>query len=196
MFLNSSAVKVGENLYVLAAEEGVNESVAVSGEPLATLLRELQRHFDAIVVDLPRHVAVANWEAISRAHALLIVADLSLVGIRDTTRFLTAAKEIVDASKVKLMISNVGGDRGAKIDRKEFETALSRKVEYVLPEDSKSLSAANRAGRTVVDVAAGSKIATALRDICLDIVGAPEAEGGTAPKKRGGFTLFRRKKSA
>ncbi len=196
MFLNSSAVKVGENLYVLAAEEGVNESVAVSGEPLATLLRELQRHFDAIVVDLPRHVAVANWEAISRAHALLIVADLSLVGIRDTTRFLTAAKEIVDASKVKLMISNVGGDRGAKIDRKEFETALSRKVEYVLPEDSKSLSAANRAGRTVVDVAAGSKIAIALRDICLDMVGAPEAEGSTAPKKRGGFTLFRRKKNA
>ncbi len=194
MFLNSSAVKVGENLYVLAAEEGVNESVAVSGEPLATLLRELQRHFDAIVVDLPRHVAVANWEAIAHAHALMIVADLSLVGIRDTTRFLTAAKDVVDPAKVKLMISNVGGDRGAKIDRKEFETALSRKADYVLPEDSKSLSAANRAGRTVVDVAAGSKIAAALREICLDLVGAPEGEDKAAAPKKRGFTLFRRKK--
>jgi pilus assembly protein CpaE len=194
MFLNSSAVKVGENLYVLAAEEGVNESVAVSGEPLATLLQELQRHFDAIVVDLPRHVAVANWEAIARAHALMIVADLSLVGIRDTTRFLTAAKEIVDAAKVKLMISNIGGDRGAKIDRKEFETALSRKVDYVLPEDSKSLSAANRAGRTVVDVAAGSKIAATLRDICLDLVGAEGTDGAASAAKKRGFMLFRRKK--
>lgn len=196
MFLNGSAVKVGENLYVLAAEEGVNESVLVGGEPLATLLHELQRHFDAIVVDLPRHVAVANWEAISRAHAVVIVADLSLVGIRDTTRFLAAAKEVADPAKVKLMISSVGGDRGAKIDRKEFETALNRKVEYVLPEDSKSLSAANRAGRTVVDVAAGSKIAAALRDVCLDLVGRPEGEGGAAAPKKSGFTLFRRKKKA
>ena len=197
MFLNSSAVKVGENLYVLAAEEGVNESVLVGGEPLATLVRELQRHFDAIVVDLPRHVAVANWEAIARAHALVIVADLSLVGIRDTTRFLTAAKEVVDPAKVKLMISSVGGDRGAKIDRKEFETALSRKVDYVLPEDSKSLSAANRAGRTVVDVAAGSKLATALRDVCFDLVSQTDGEGAQGvPKKSGGFTLFRRKKKA
>lgn len=194
MFLNSSAVKVGENLYVLAAEEGVNETVAVSGEPLATLLHELQRHFDAIVVDLPRHVAVANWEAIARAHALMIVADLSLVGIRDTTRFLTAAKDVVDAAKVKLMISSVGGDRGAKIDRKEFETALNRKVDYVLPEDAKSLSAANRAGRTVVDVAAGSKIAAALRDVCVDLVGSENGEGGAAAPKKRNFTLFRRKK--
>jgi pilus assembly protein CpaE len=196
MFLNGSAVKVGENLHVLAAEEGVNEPVIVSGEPLATLLQELQRHFDAIVVDMPRHVAAGNWEAISRAHAVLIVADLSLVGIRDTTRLLAAAKEIVDPAKVKLMISSTGGDRGAKIDRKEFETALSRKVDYVLPEDSKSVSTANRAGRTVVDVAAGSKLATALRDACVDLVGAAEAEGQAAQAKKRGISLFRRKKKA
>jgi pilus assembly protein CpaE len=194
MFLNSSAVKVGENLHVLAAEEGVNEPVIVSGEPLATLLHELQRHFDAIVVDMPRHVAAGNWEAISRAHAVLIVADLSLVGIRDTTRLLTAAKEIVDPAKVKLMISSTGGDRGAKIDRKEFETALSRKVDYVLPEDSKSVSTANRAGRTVVDVAAGSKLAAALRDACIDLVGQAEGEGAEAEQKKRGVSLFRRKK--
>ncbi len=196
MFLNSSAVKVGENLHVLAAEEGVGESVAVTGEPLATLLRELQRHFDAIVVDLPRHVAVSNWEAISQVHSLLIVADLSLVGIRDTTRFLSAAKDVIEASRVKLMISSVGGDRGAKIDRKEFETALGRKVDYVLPEDSKSLSAANRAGRTVVDVAAGSKIAASLRDVCVDLVAMPDAEGDAAAPKKRSFALFRRKKKA
>jgi pilus assembly protein CpaE len=196
MFLNSSAVKVGENLHVLAAEEGVNEAVIVSGEPLATLLHELQRHFDAIVVDMPRHVAAGNWEAISRAHAVLIVADLSLVGIRDTTRLLTAAKEFIDPAKVKLMISSTGGDRGAKIDRKEFETALSRKVDYVLPEDSKSVSTANRAGRTVVDVAGASKLATALREACIDIVGQAESEGTGGEQKKRGVSLFRRKKKA
>jgi len=195
MFLNSSAVKVGENLYVLAAEEAVNEAVGVTSESLGTLVHELQRHFDAIVVDMPRHVAAGNWEAISRAHAVLIVADLSLVGIRDTTRLLTASKEAVDPAKIKLMISYTGGDRGAKIDRKEFEAALNRKADYVLPEDAKSVSAANRAGRTVVDVASGSKLAGALRDLCLDVVGdAPGEPDGDSVKKKRGMSLFRRRK--
>jgi len=194
MFLNSSAVKVAENLYVLAAEEGVGEAVIVHSEPLTTLLHELQRHFDAIVVDMPRHVAAGNWEAIGRAQAVLIVADLSLVGIRDTTRMLTASKEAIDPAKIKLMISNTGGDRGAKIDRKEFEAALNRKADYVLPEDAKSVSAANRAGRTVVDVAPGSKLAAALRDLCLDVVGNPGEAGEPGARKKRGISLFRRRK--
>jgi Flp pilus assembly CpaE family ATPase len=127
---------------------------------------------------------------------VLIVADLSLVGIRDTTRLLTASKEAVDPAKIKLMISYTGGDRGAKIDRKEFETALNRKADYVLPEDAKSVSTANRAGRTVVDVAAGSKIAAALRDLCVELVGQAEGEGGETPVKKRGISLFRRKKKA
>ncbi len=192
MFLNSSAVKVAESLYVLAAEEAVGEAVVVNSDSLSTLLHELQRHFDAIVIDLPRHVAAGNWEAIGRAHAVLIVADLSLVGIRDTTRLLTASKAAVDPAKIKLMISNTGIDRGAKIDRREFETALSRTADYVLPEDAKSVSAANRAGRTVVDVAAGSKLAAALNDLCVDLVGEPAGEGEAAQRKRG-INLFRRR---
>lgn len=195
MFLNSSSVKISDNLYVLAAEEGVSEAVTVNSESLTTLLHELQRHFDAIVVDLPRHVAASNWESISRAHAVLILADLSLVGIRDTTRLLTASKDAIDPAKIKLVISSTGGDRGAKIDRKEFEAALSRKVDYVLPEDSKSVGAANRAGRTIVDVASGSKLAVAMRDICVELVGGPE-EGHEGAKKRRSIGLFRRRKKA
>lgn len=192
MFLNSSAVKVAENLYVLAAEEEVGEAVMVGGDSLTTLLPELQRHFDCLVIDMPRHVAAGNWEAIGTAHAVLLVADLSLVGIRDTTRMLTASKDAIEPAKIKLMISSTGGDRGAKIDRKEFEAALNRKADYVLPEDPKSVSAANRAGRTVVDVAAGSKLAAGLRDICFDIAGKP----AEAAAKRRGISLFRRKRKA
>ncbi|MCW5770808.1 MAG: AAA family ATPase [Rhodospirillaceae bacterium] len=191
MFLNSSAVKVGENLYVLAAEEAVGEAVPVNGESLVTLLHELQRHFDAIVVDMPRHVAAGNWEAIGRSQRVLLLADMSLVGIRDTTRMLQAAKETVDPAKVKLVVTTGGGDRGAKIDRKEFEAALNRKADYALPEDPKSISAANRAGRTVVDIAGHSKFAAALMQICTEGLGEDEEEG----RKKSGFSLFRRRKA-
>jgi Flp pilus assembly CpaE family ATPase len=108
---------------------------------------------------------------------------------------LTASKDAIDPAKIKLVISSTGGDRGAKIDRKEFEAALSRKVDYVLPEDSKSVGAANRAGRTIVDVASGSKLAVAMRDICVELVGGPE-EGHEGAKKTRSIGLFRRRKKA
>jgi pilus assembly protein CpaE len=193
MFLNSSAVKVAEDLFVLAAEEAVNEGVPVSDEALVALMNELQRHFDAIVIDMPRHVATASWQAIAQAHAVLLVADLSLVGIRDTTRILGAAKDAIDPSKLKIVISSTGGDRGAKIDRREFEAALNRKADYVLPEDSKSVSAANRAGRTVVDVAGGSKFTAALRDLCVEIIGKPVDAPSAAKKKRSVISMFTRR---
>ena len=137
------------------------------------------------------HLLAIDEEPHVPAHAVLLVADLSLVGMRDTTRLLTAAKDSVDQAKLKLVISSTGGDRGAKIDRKEFETALNRKADYVLPEDSKSVSTANRAGRTVVDVAATSKLSLALRDLCTDIIG--KATAPPAPKKRSVISLFTRK---
>ena len=199
MFLNSSAVKVADNLFVLAAEEAVNEAVPINGESLVLLMHELQRHFDALVIDMPRHVATGNWEAIGHAHSVLLVADLSLVGIRDTTRILTASKDAIEPAKLKLLISSTGSDRGAKIDRKEFEAALNRKADYVLPEDAKSVSAANRAGRTVVDVAGGSKLSTALRDLCVDIIGKPGKPGSPVAevrRKRSVISLFSRKPKA
>jgi len=196
MFLNSSAVKVAENLFVLAAEEAVSEIVPVNGEALVALMHELQRHFDALVIDMPRHVAAGNWEAIGHAHAVLLVADLSLVGIRDTTRILAASKETIDPAKLKLLISSAGGDRGAKIDRKEFEAALNRKADYVLPEDAKSVSAANRAGRTVIDVAGNSKLSVALRDLCVDIIGTTATAADGPRKKRSMISLFSRKPKA
>ncbi len=193
MFLNSSAVKVAEDLYVLAAEEGVNETVEINVASLDTLLVELSRHFDAIVIDMPRHVAAGNWATVGRAHGVLLIGDLSLVGIRDTSRMLAAAKEAIDPGKLKLMIGGSSGDRGAKIDRKEFESALNRKADYVLPDDAKVVSAANRAGRTVPDVAPGSKLAVSLAGICKEMLGPPPEEAGKE-KRRGG--LFRRRKRA
>jgi pilus assembly protein CpaE len=190
IFLNSTSVKVSDNLYILSAEEGVSDPIAFQPEAVERLLGELTRHFDIIVVDIPRHVASSSWNVIGHAHYVLLVSDLSLVGIRDTSRLLAAAKGSIDAAKIKLLLTGLGGEHhGAKIDHKEFESALKRKIDFVLPHDAKAVLAANQAARPVSHVASGSRLADSFRTICTRLF---EETRAKPPRKRRGLFSFRR----
>ncbi len=191
MFLNSTAVKISDNLHILSAEENVGDAVAFQPEAIDRLLSELTRHFDAVIVDMPRHVVGGHWAAIGHAHKVLLVADLSLVGIRDTSRLLAAAKSAIDPLKVKLLLSGAGHDYGAKIDHKEFETALKRKIDFILPHDGKAVLAANQAARPVTHVASGSKLAETVRAIANELFRDAAGEDG---KKRGRLAFWKKKK--
>ncbi len=183
MFLNSMTVKVSENLFILAGEEGVAETIGFHPESLGKLISELTHHYDAIVVDLPRSVISSNWNVLALAHYVLILSDLSLVGIRDTSRLIAAAKGSIDGSKIKLVLSGAGSDGAAKIDRKEFEAVIKTKVDFVLPHDSKALMAAQQAARPVVNVASSSKLADTIRNICNNIFSDTSAEVARSTKQ-------------
>lgn len=195
MFLNSLAAKISDNFYVLAAEESLTESAAFKTEGLEKLIEELRRHFDAIVLDIPRHAASQVWRVLGYATSVVVVADQSLVGIRDTTRIIGAAKEVMDPAKVKVLVTESGTDRGSRIAMKEFEAALNRKVDFVVPEDAKAVSAAGRAGKPVMDVQKNARLVATLKQICTKLIGeaAAPAQGERAEKPKRRFSLFSRK---
>jgi pilus assembly protein CpaE len=196
MFLNSLSAKISDNFYVLAAEESLTESASFKTEGLEKLIEELRRHFDAIVLDIPRHAASQVWRVLGYATSVVVVADQSLVGIRDTTRLIGAAKEAMDPAKVKVLVTESGTDRGSRIAMKEFEAALNRKVDFIVPEDAKAVSAAGRAGKPIIDVQKNARIVGTLRQVCTKLIGATEAtetsKGRDKPKRR--FSLFSRRK--
>jgi pilus assembly protein CpaE len=192
MFLNSMTVKVSENLFILAGEEGVAETIMFHQDALAKLIAELTQHYDAVVVDLPRTIVSSNWTVLSLAHYVLVLSDLSLVGIRDTSRLIAAAKGSIDAAKIKLVLSGSGHDGAAKIDRKEFEAVIKAKVDYVLPHDARALTVAHQAARPVVNVAGGSKLAESIRSICSALF----AELGEAEVKKSRSFFWRRKRES
>jgi pilus assembly protein CpaE len=196
MFLNSLSAKISDNFYVLAAEESLTESASFKTEGLEKLIEELRRHFDAIVLDIPRHAASQVWRVLGYATSVVVVADQSLVGIRDTTRLIGAAKEAMDPAKVKVLVTESGTDRGSRIAMKEFEAALNRKVDFIVPEDAKSVSAAGRAGKPVIDVQKNARIVATLRQICTKLIGEAEAplSAGERDKPKRRFSLFSRKK--
>jgi pilus assembly protein CpaE len=183
MFLSSAAAKVHERLFVLAAEEGLTGGVDLDPEAVAEFVSELRLHFDHIVVDMPPGIAVKNWKAIGEASHLVVVSDLTLFGLRDTMRMLTAARTVVENEKLSIVVNRIGAEKAAEVDRKNFEKTVDHKIDVEVPEDRKAAIDAVRAGKPVVETASKSKMAAAIRtDICKRI--GPEVKPDSGKKKR------------
>jgi pilus assembly protein CpaE len=185
MFLSSAAAKVHEKLFVLAAEEGLTGGVDLDPEAVAEFLSELRMHFDHIVVDVPPSIAVKNWKAIGEATHLVVVSDLTLFGLRDTMRMLTAARTVVEDNRLTIAVNRVGAEKSAEVDRKNFEKTVDHKINVEVPDDRKSAIDAVRSGKPVVETAAKSKMASAIRgEICKRINPEPVPEDGKKKRKK------------
>jgi pilus assembly protein CpaE len=184
MFVDSASSLVGERLHVMATEESISEPAYFDAEQLSAFLSQMRQHYDLLVVDLPLHETGHLWPAIGAANKLMIVTDLSLSGLRDTGRLIATAKENIDPSKMVLVANRVGADKHSSIDQAEFERALERKFDFVVPDDPKAAGAASRAGKAIVDMTKDGKLLGALRKIGEGFVVANGKDEADAPRKR------------
>ena len=74
------------------------------------LLYELRRKFSKIVVDLPRGATPIQRVVLAAATHVVMSAERSLAGLRDTIRWQTLMRE--QAPQVRLWLVEAGGDGG------------------------------------------------------------------------------------
>ena len=170
LFLNGVATRVGEHLYVLSTEETVGERIQFEANALDAFLTGMRKEFEYLVIDIPRAVAVGHWLAIGKSTSLILISDLSLASLRDTSRLLSVAKAEIDAKNLYIAANRVGADKRNEIDPREFERAIERKIDFFLPDDSKTIAAALNAGKSLSEIARGAKITGVLRQMCDRIV--------------------------
>ncbi len=180
VFLSGIASKAAKRTFVMAAEEPLNESFSFSAEGLETFLSELRSSFDVVVVDMPRVLLPQSWAAIQRATRLVLVSDLSLPALRDTTRLISAAKDHLEAEKLLLVANRVGADRKLELEARDFAKTAQRDLDIQLPEDLKAMYAAAQAGRPIVEVAKGARFSTGIRKLCEKLQGAATAPSRTS----------------
>src|SRR5690606_30860602 len=149
LFIASASVNAGENLYILGAEEPLEDATNFAPEALDLLLAELRRSFDCVVVDIPRTAAVHHREALTGADGVVVVTDLSLAGMRDTLRLASFAKRVANEGKVTIVANRVGADKKGAVPKADFEKGIEGKIDYMVPEDMKVMALANHTGKAV-----------------------------------------------
>src|SRR6185312_14844903 len=183
LFVTSVATKFAERLHVLAAEEAVDDEVHYNTSAVSLLLDELKKTAASVIVDLPRNAPGARAVVLAAATEILIVTDLTLAGLRDAIRLHTMVQQVAPSARV-IFVANRDGGREGTVSKAEFEKALGKSIEFVLPEDAKANQTAANAGKPVAAAAANSKVSGALKQIAKSITAAGDGSSkGKSQKK-------------
>ncbi len=188
LFIASATVNAAENLYVLGAEEPLEQLWAPDPEGLDRLISELKQNFDCVVIDLPRSAALSHGAVLKASTDVVLVTDRSLIGMRDSMRLSAMLKTVASEAEPLVVANRAGADKKAEIPAREFERGTEMKIDLSLPEEPKTMALAWHSGKAAAAVVKGGKLNGAFAQLAGRV--APAAAGDDNAKN--GASLLRR----
>ncbi len=188
LMIAGALVPESEKLSLMGAEESLDEFIHIDGTAITALMRELKISHRCVIVDLPRHLLMTQKKLLGMAQEIVIVTEMSLVGIRDTLRIEALIKGAGSGARISVIAGKTGATRPAAVDEAAFTKGTKRKVDFIIPDDYKNVTAANNAGKMLAAVAASAPVTKTLRDFARYLIGQPEKEASKSGK--GFFSLF------
>jgi len=175
LFIQRAMIRATDKLYLLSAEEDLLQPMYNGVKAYGVLLGSLRQRFDAVIVDLPRALAPTHADVLSRATAIGVVSDMTLHSLRDSLRLIALAQSKAPDAAIRMVVNGHAGTRAGSLDRASFERGLERRIDVLIPEDSKAFAKSQGKARTLIQAAPKSKAAAALRLVTDQVIGA-EAE--------------------
>ena len=157
--MQSVAVRHASGLEVVGAPTEMMPIDAITPEFVDQATRTAIQSYDVVLVDLPTVWTEWTIRVLQRADAIVLVTNLSVPGIYQARRQL----EVLDANglmgKLQIVANRVPhGLFRAKVDLREPEAVLGRKIDHTIANDFPAMSGANDEGRTLKDVRGKARI--------------------------------------
>lgn len=187
LMISGVVVTESPELALIGAEEQLDDFVHVDNAAISTLLRELKPTYKNILVDLPRHLLTTQKKLLAMAQEVVLVTEMSLVGIRDTLRIEALLKGAGATARTLVVATGAGPGRVAPVDEASFTKGTKGKIDITLPDDHKNVTAATNAGKMLPVIAGNAALTRALRDLARALGGDPAA---AQAKGKGFFGLF------
>jgi len=186
LFIERAMVKSSEMLSVLSAEAPINSPVLTDGSAFFQLQEEMRAAFECTIVDLPRNMLVQHPHLISDIQIAVIVTELTLAAARDSIRLLSWLKSNAPQTQVFVVANKVHASGQLEINRKDFESSIERKIDFVVPFDQKLGAQAAKLGKPLAEAGKGSKTVSPLVDLATMLMGIGDSpDAGAGGKKKG-----------
>ncbi|WP_422056902.1 AAA family ATPase [Sphingomonas sp.] len=184
LFIERAMVKASDKLSVLSAEAPINSPVMTDGAAFFQLQEEIRSAFECTVVDLPRSMLVNYPHLISDVQVAVLVTELTLAAARDAIRIISWFKSNAPHTQL-IIVANRVPTGALEISRKDFEGSIERKIDYVIPLDTKTAVQAAKLGKPLAEAGKNVKALAPLADISTRVIAITDAgEEGRSDKAK------------
>jgi pilus assembly protein CpaE len=179
LFIERAMIRAGDKLSVLSSEAPIHQAMLSDGGAFYQLQEELRSAFECTIIDLPRQMLVQHPHLMSEIQSVVLVSELTLVGARDMIRLLSWIKSNAPQAQIVTVANRVGPSGTTEMARKDFETSIERKMDYVVPFDVKTVCQAAKLGRPVAEVGKSSKVGLELMAIAGQLISITDSDEPT-----------------
>ena len=187
LFIQQVAQKKNEHLYAIGAEEAPSGGFQARPHAANDFLRQVHRKFRWVVADVPRGDPVIQRQVIEASTDILLIADLSLPGLRDAMRVQQLVHDVAPNARFILATSGVHDARRSAVKIADVERTLKRKIDCQIPSDLPSALSAVNFGKPLVEAAPNSAVVKALRPLVASL----DSHGNDTPAAKSGALLRR-----
>lgn len=159
-----------DGLYLLPAAQTTDKH-AVNGEQMETLIGELKRDYDYILIDSPAGIEQGYKNAVAGADRAIVVTTPEISAVRDADRIIGLLEQ-EDVEAPKLIINRIKRNlmnEGSALDVNEITTHLSIDLLGVVLDDENVIASSNKGEPVVMDPA--NPAAIGYRNIARRILG-------------------------
>jgi pilus assembly protein CpaE len=179
--LQSVAIRHASGLNVIACPVDIVPLDLVTPEFVNRILRLAVQAYDVVLVDLPTAWTEWSLRALERSDLTCLVTNLSVSGIYQARRQL----EIVEANhlmeKTRIIANRVQHKMFGRVDLRETESVLGRRIDFTIANDYPSINAANDQGLPVSEISKGSRLVKDLKALSAALSAAMAGEGAPRP---------------
>ncbi|MFN3518713.1 pilus assembly protein CpaE [Sphingomonas sp. ABOLG] len=192
LFIERAMVRASDKLAVLSAEAPINSPIMTDGGAFHQLQDEMRAAFECTVVDLPRSMLVNYPHLVKDAQTIVLVTELTLAAARDSIRLLSWLKSNAPDAQVLVLANKVHPGQQLEISRKDFETSIERKIDFVVPFDQKLAAQAAKLGKPLYEVGKASKTVAPIVDLVtrLCFISDDSAPAKAKAPRRAGTSLM------
>lgn len=193
LFIASAMANEGENLFVLSAEEPFDESVSYTTDACGTLIEALPEDLKQVFLDLPSRAVVDNPSLLEHSQKIVLVSDLSLVGMRDVARLSKLCADAAPDAALHIVLNRVGMAAKGELPKAEFAKGVELPVKHEIPFDAKLAAMSSTSGKPFPVVAPRSPMVKSIRRLVDDLV--QDARGPVSRSKTASILSLLGKKS-
>ncbi|MGH7746847.1 MAG: AAA family ATPase, partial [Candidatus Dormibacteria bacterium] len=154
---------------VLLAPSSPEFADLVTADHLGTIMRELRRTFDYIVVDTAPHLGELNLEAIELATRVIVVTALTIPALKDTKLTLRVLETLnIEPDRILLALNRHNAH--SEFNREAVERNLRFPIAVQIPHDSPTVSASVNHGAPFVSAHPEAEISRSIGELVSRLV--------------------------